>query len=189
MNRGKYAAFLQDNGRIAKCRKAYPFLTSTEIRGQIAADYDINMSVQTTRRRRYLLWTHCTKKNIGVRQEIKKNNIQFETGLFQKGSNMVVCSDESQFNVLGSDGEQYERLPSKQLNTKYSKKTIKHVGVSIMVWCCFTVSDVGPLVKIEGIMSAKCTETYLGTICLQNMLIIFHISMIIFQHDSDAKHC
>ena len=44
-----------EKSRKSLCRTIVelpPFLTSTEIRGQMAADYGINESVQTTRRRR-----------------------------------------------------------------------------------------------------------------------------------------
>ena len=42
-----------------------------------------------------------------------------------------------------------------QLHLKYTKMTIKHCGGSIMVWGCFTASNVGPLVKIVGNMNGK----------------------------------
>jgi len=69
---------------------------------------------------------------------------------------LIVWSDECKFNVFGSDGKPYvRRSPDKQLDPKYTKKTIKHGGASIMVWGCFTASGVGPLGKIEGIMNGE----------------------------------
>jgi len=41
------------------------------------------------------------------------------------------------------------------LDAKYTKKTVKHGGASIMAWGCFTASGVGSLVKIEGNMNGE----------------------------------
>ena len=75
------------------------------------------------------------KKTNSVRQECKKH-LQFAKEHIHKGLNfwnMIVWSDESKFNVFGSDGKLYvRRPPSKQLNPKYTKKTIKHGGASVM---------------------------------------------------------
>jgi len=81
-----------------------------------------------------------------------KKRLQFAREHIQKGPNfwnMIVWSDESKFNVFGSDGKPYvRRPPNKQLDPKYTKKTVKQGGASIMVWSCFTASGVGPLVKV-----------------------------------------
>jgi len=42
---------LNDDRRISKISKADPFLTWTQIRGQMVADYGVNVSTQTIRRR------------------------------------------------------------------------------------------------------------------------------------------
>jgi len=91
-------------------------------------------------------------KNVKKRLQLAKEHIQKGPNFW----NMITCSDESNFNVFGSDGKPYvRRPPNKQLDPKYTKKTVKHGGASIMVWGCFTASGVGPLVKIEGIMNGE----------------------------------
>jgi len=88
-----------------------------------------------------------------------KKRLQFAREHIQKGPNfwnMIVWRDECKFNVFGSDGKPYvRRSPNKQLDPKYTKKTVKHGGASIMVWGCFTASGVGPLGKIDGIMNGE----------------------------------
>ena len=42
-----------------------------------------------------------------------------------------------------------EVTANKQLNQKYTKKTVKYGGSSIMVLRCFIASGVGPLIKIK----------------------------------------
>ena len=76
---------------------------------------------------------------------------------------MIVWSDESKFNVFRNDVKQYvRRPPNKQLNPKYTKKIVKNIMYVIcnivcpsMVWGCFTSSELGALVKIEGIMNCE----------------------------------
>jgi len=109
----------------------------------------------------------------------------------QKGPNfwnMIVWSDESKFNVFGSDGKPYvRRPPNKQLDPKYTKKTVKHGGASIMVWGCFIASGVCPLVKIEGIMNGKMDRDIL----INNLSGEYADNLPlawIFQHENDPKH-
>ena len=63
----------------------------------------------------------------------------------------VHFSDESKFNVLGSDGRNYVRRKiGERLNVKCVKKTVKHGGGSVMVWGIISASGTGPLVRLRG---------------------------------------
>ena len=55
------------------------------------------------------------------------------------------------------------------MNPKYTKKTVKHGGVSIMVCGCFVASGVGSLLKID------ITKISLETYYMENMPIIWHL--------------
>lgn len=102
----------------------------------------------------------------------------------------VIYSDESKFNIFGSDGRQYcWRKPGQELDERNTKKFIKHGGGSIMVWGCITSKGVGKLHKIDGIMN---TEVYsqiirdnLGESVRMNGL---DMENCIFQQDNDPKH-
>ena len=183
---------LNDDRRIAKISKADPFLTSTQIRGQMVADYGVNVSAQTIRSRlneNGLYGRIAQKKPLLSIKNVKKR-IQFATEHIQKGPNfwnMIVWSDESKFNVFGSDCKPSYRPPNKQLDPKYTKKTVKHGGASIMVWGCFTASGVGPLVKIEGIMNGEMYRHIL----INNLSGEYADNLPlawIFQQDNDPKH-
>jgi hypothetical protein len=51
----------------------------------------------------------------------------------------VVYSDESKFNLFGSDGKRYcRRRPGEEFLDRNVKKTVKHGGGSLMVWGCIT---------------------------------------------------
>ena len=51
----------------------------------------------------------------------------------------VIFTDESKFNLFGSDGHQYcRRRPGEELLPRNVKKVVKHGGGSVMVWGCIT---------------------------------------------------
>jgi transposase len=102
----------------------------------------------------------------------------------------VMFSDESKFNIFGSDGRQYcRRGPGEEYRPKNVKKALKHGGGSVMVWGCISWYGTGRLYRIDGTMDAAylCRiyhEALLGT--LQDQSIPPHY--IIFQQDNDPKH-
>ncbi|PIO53843.1 hypothetical protein TELCIR_24806, partial [Teladorsagia circumcincta] len=65
-------------------------------------------------------------------------------------------SDESKFNLFGSDGIEYVRRPSgERFNPKYIKATVKHNGGSVMVYGAFSLNGMGPLLRIHGKMTGQ----------------------------------
>ncbi|GFV93718.1 transposable element Tc1 transposase [Trichonephila clavipes] len=68
----------------------------------------------------------------------------------------VIFSDESKFNIFGSDGRRTVwRNPNTALNPKNLYPTVKHGGVSVMVWGRMASNGVGNLVFIDNIMNHK----------------------------------
>ncbi|GFT39113.1 transposable element Tc1 transposase [Trichonephila clavipes] len=68
----------------------------------------------------------------------------------------VIFSDESKFNIFGSDGRRTVwRKPNTALDPKNLHPTVKHGGVSVMVWGRMASNGVGNLVFIDGIMDHK----------------------------------
>lgn len=102
----------------------------------------------------------------------------------------VWFSDESKFNLFGSDGRQWcWRMPGEEFRDCNTQKTVKHGGGSVMVWGCITPYGVGRLHRIEGIMDAV---KYVGILksSLLGSLQDFGIKpqAIYFQQDNDPKH-
>ena len=65
----------------------------------------------------------------------------------------VLWSDESKFNLFGSDGKiMVWRFTMEGYDPKCTVPTVKHNGGSVMVWGCFSRSGVGNLCFIEGNM-------------------------------------
>ena len=69
---------------------------------------------------------------------------------------LVLFSDESQFNLFGSDGRQWcWRRVGEECLLRNVKKRVKHRGGSLMVWGCITPWGVGRLHRIKGNMDSK----------------------------------
>jgi len=102
----------------------------------------------------------------------------------------IIYSDESKFNLVGSDGKQYcRRRVGEEYLDRNVWKTVKHGGGSLMVWGCITWNGTGRLHRIQGIMKADqfcriLDESLLGTIFDHDM----DCSSVIFQQDNDPKH-
>ena len=100
----------------------------------------------------------------------------------------IIFSDESKFNLFGSDGKRYVRRPIGSRNdVRYQTPTVKHGGGSIMVWGAFSAQGVGPLIQIEGLMTSVMYRDILNS----HLLPYARSDMTrkwIFQHDNDPKH-
>ncbi len=67
----------------------------------------------------------------------------------------VHFSDESKFNLFGSDGNHFVRHQTRErLNLECLKKSVKGGG-SVMVWGMFSAAGVGPLIQIHGRVNAN----------------------------------
>jgi hypothetical protein len=103
---------------------------------------------------------------------------------------VVIFSDESKFNVFGSDGWDWcWRVPGHANDPAYIKKQVKHGNGSVMVWGCITRYGVGELHRIDGIVDRFLyvdilSESLIRTLDNHNL----DHSTIYFQQDSDPKH-
>ena len=102
----------------------------------------------------------------------------------------VLFSDESKFNIFGSDGHGWcWRRSGEELDPRYTKKVVKHGGGSIMVWGYITATGPGWICRIEGTM-----DTMLYTQILDDELLgtLGDLEIkkkdIYFQQDNDPKH-
>lgn len=180
--------------QLVRLSKADPFLTSSEIRAQMEKYHGVKISSQTVRRRLQenslngriaRRKPNVSKKNIRKRMAFAKEHLRKDVNFWK----LIVWSDETKFNVFGNDGKPYVRRPPLQeLNPKYTKKTVKHGGSSVMVWGCFTSSGVGPIVQIQGnmtgIMYREILQDNLNGDYVDNLPLAW-----VFQQDNDPKHC
>ncbi len=102
----------------------------------------------------------------------------------------VIFTDESKYNLVGSDGHYtvWSRQ-GQELNPKYTKKMIKFGGGSIMVWGSITSKGVGVLYQISGTVTAVKYIEILNK-CLPDTLKVLGMSRsrAIFQQDHASVH-
>ncbi|GFX47866.1 transposable element Tcb1 transposase [Trichonephila clavipes] len=103
--------------------------------------------------------------------------------------NTVIFSDETKFNIFGSDGRQYVwRKPNTELEKQHLIPTVKHGGGGVLVWGCMAANGFGKLCFIDGIMTAR---TYIDILRhnLQSSAQKLGLgTSFVFQQDNDPKH-
>ncbi len=68
----------------------------------------------------------------------------------------IIWSDESRFVVFGRDGKRYVwRTIYEKYNPNCLIPTFKSGQESVMIWGCFTKNELGPLVRLEGRVTAN----------------------------------
>ena len=91
-----------------------------------------------------------SKVNRKKRIDFAKENVKQDRNFW----NSVIFSDESKFNIHGSDGHQKVwRKANAALEPKNMRECVKHGGGSIMVWGCMAATGVGNLVIIDEMMT------------------------------------
>ena len=103
------------------------------------------------------LWKGCRKK------ALTESNQQIQaSGVCQTWNydwNRVLWKDETKIELFGHQKmvAMYTACLTWQTRDAYKKNhlipTIKYSGGSLMLWCCFTASGPGALVKINGMMT------------------------------------
>ena len=170
-----------------------PFLSSNQIKAKIEELEGQTVSSRTIRRkliesklfaRRPAKKPLLSKKNVKDRLKFAENHQNWTLAQWKR----VCFSDESKFCLFSSDGIQYvRRPPNTRLQLKYTRRTVKHGGGSVLVWGCFSGFGMGPLYKIDGIMDRFEYKNILQTQMLpyveEHMPLLFT-----FQHDNDPKH-
>ena len=135
-------------------------LTARQILFKISTPNSPKISGNTVKRR---LASSGLNGIVGVRKALifKKNKTDCKVWTkkhkvwFRAQWSRILWSDESKFNSFGSDGKQWARRPIGIRNDpKYQIPTVKHGGGSVTVWGCFSISGVGPLVRIDSRMDA-----------------------------------
>ena len=102
----------------------------------------------------------------------------------------VIFTDESKFNIFGSDGRQYcRRGMNEEFLPRNVCQEVKHGGGHVMVWGALTARGTGHLYRIEGNLNAVglCQiydRAFLGTLADHWLT----VDDVILQQDNDSKH-
>lgn len=183
----------KDDRAILLKSKRNPRLTAVDIQADLARTTDIRVSTSTVKRRlneQGLFGRHGVRKPL-IRSKNRTERMRWARDhrdwTMSQWSN-VIFSDESKFVLFGTDGIQWVRRPIGHRNDpQYQIPTVEHGGGNVMVWGCFTMSGVGPLVRIKGTM-----DSHMYTDILKQHLLPFARGLKrpgwIFQQDNDPKH-
>jgi transposase len=103
--------------------------------------------------------------------------------------NRVLFTDESKFNIFGSDGRRkIWRKANTALQSKNIIHTTKHGGGSVMVWGAMAAAGVGNLVFIDTTMDRFQYLTILKDNLKASVEKLGLEQSWIFQQDNDPKH-
>jgi transposase len=169
--------------------------TAVDLQKHVKNNYRMNVSTFTIRR---------ALKRQGMRAVVKKKkpllrkvHRQQRKLFLKKYGNWsmkkwkrVIWSDETRFNVFGSDGRQYAwKKPGERLSDRLVSPTVKFNGGGIMVWGCMTYYGVGYLCRIDTTLDSKLYVDILNYE-LRKTIKWYRLKprKVIFQHDNDPKH-
>lgn len=95
---------------------------------------------------------------------------------------------ESKFEIFGTKRRQYvRRRVGEAYNPACVQTTIKHGGGSVQVWGCITSVGVGPLIRIDGRLTAEKYLNILREYAIPSGTELIGESFV-FQQDNDPKH-
>lgn len=132
------------------------------------------------------------RKKFWVSEQNRKKRLEFAQEHRFQGEdfwNKVIFSDESKFNVFGSDGRRMVwRKKNAEMLPQNLVPTVKHSGGSLMVWGCMSAAGVGKLHFIEGTMDHKMYINILKENLNVSAEKLGLQGNYIFQQDNDPKH-
>ena len=141
--------------RLVREAKKEPSKTATELK----KDVNIDATVQTVRN--YLLKNSSkacsprkdpflSAKHVAKRIAFAKEHLNWPLEEWRS----ICWIDESKIVLYGGRGSRayVRRPPSAEYKPKYTIKTIKHGGSSIIIWACISYYGVGPIYHIKTIM-------------------------------------
>lgn len=184
----------REERKIEAIIKKDPFTSAPKTATELKESFGKNVSADTVRRciKKAGYNARTARKKPHVSETNRKKRTDFATEYKNKTNEFwekVIFSDESKFNIFGSDGRVLVwRKKCEELNPKNTRKTVKHGGGGVMVWGCMPAAGVGNLVFIEEIMNKTVYMNILKENLNQSADKLNIRGDYYFQQDNDSKH-
>ena len=126
------------------------------------------------------------KVHQGKRLKYAKDMLNKPVGFWKT----VIWSDESKFNLFGSNGEVIVwRTPiKKEFDIKCIVPTVKHAGGSMTAWECFTRKRTRQLCVLDRVIDRFYYLEILEQHLLPSIKKFKFVQEFVFMHDNDSKH-
>ena len=162
----------ETNRLVQRKLKLYRRKSASMVKIEIENERWILLHVDTIRKRAHEVGRVARKKPY-VNKINRGKRLKFAKKMFEKSVSFwknVVGSDESKFNLFGSDGKvMVWRTPCEEFHPKCTIPTVKHGGSSVMIWGCFTCQRVG---KLCVLWTDFTIEIFWNTICNYHSIIL-----------------
>lgn len=171
-----------------------PTLSCRQISEILSDNYQVHLKREAVRRAirlfGYKALVRRRKPDISKKNRIKRMEFAREyVDKPQEFWDKFLFTDESKFNIFGSDGRiKVWRKPWQGLDSRYTAKTVKHNGGGVMVWGCMAANGVGILEFINGIMDQYVYIDVLKRNLGPSVAKLGLGRDYIFQQDNDPKH-
>lgn len=182
-----------DDRHLLLISKAKRFKTAADIRAEINPTLAKPISLTTVKRRlreKGMIGRIAAKKPL-LRPINKKKRLEFakqHANWTIEQWKSVLWSDESKFQIIGSNRRQYvRRKTGERVKEGCVVPTVKHGGGSVMVWGCFSYDGVGQLKKIDGKLTKESYHNILQRHAIPSGTQLIGRGFI-FQQDNDPKH-
>ena len=163
-------------------------------KGEIEKELGIALHVDTIRRRAQEsgLFGRVARKKPYVNVKSRRKQINYAKEMLQtpvRFWNIVVWSDESKFNLFGSDRKiMVWRSCDEEFNPICTVPTVKHGGGSVTVWGCFARNGPGRLYVLDRIMDRFYYREILEQNLLPSIKKLDSQNKYVFMRDNDPKY-
>ncbi|GFT08772.1 transposable element Tcb1 transposase [Trichonephila clavipes] len=164
--------------KILKDIKIDPKLSAVKLAAETSRIMGRNVSAETVRNviRHAGYSSRVARKKPFISLQNQKKRLEFAKTHQWKIDNFwkkVIFSDESKFNIFGSDGcRTVWRKPNTALDPKNLRPTVEHGGGSVMIWGCMASNGVENLVFIVFSLDSKYVLSFSSGLLMKSLILV-----------------
>ena len=168
--------------------------SAASVKVEVENELGIKVSEQTVRRRLHEvgLYGRVARKKPYVSKVNRGKRLRYVKSWQEKPLECwknVLWSDETKFNLFGSDGKvMVWRSPKEEFYPSCTVPTVKHGDGNVKCWGCMSSCGLGNLVFIDENMTGLMYREILAHNLLESVRKLRLNKDWVFQHDNDPKH-